>query len=116
MTDRYETVVDDGTVFVDADIGRVEVGPFQDLIDFFGENPEVSYSDLTKQRYDISTADEGMVMDLQHTVESMTHSEDVVEWLREKSTESSPDGIFDGGNRMALFSGFVSYAIDNGPR
>ena len=116
MTKRYETHVEDGTVYVDADIGRVEVGPYQDLIKRFGEEYEIEYSDWEKERYDVSFADEGMTINLRETVEALTHSEGTVEWLREKPTEKKPDGYFDGGLRMALFSGFVSEALDNGPR
>jgi hypothetical protein len=116
MADRYETHIEDGTVYVDADIGRVEVGPYQDLINRFGEEYEIEYSDWEKERYNVSFADEGMTIQLRETVEALTHSEDVVEWLREKPTEPKPDGFFDGGLRMALFAGFVSEALDNGPR
>jgi hypothetical protein len=116
VTERYETHIEDGIVYVDADIGRVEVGPFQDLINRFGEQYEIEYRDWEKERYDVSFADEGMTIDLRETVKAMTHSEDTVQWLREKSTEAKPDSFFDGGRRMALFSGFVSEALDNGPR
>jgi len=116
MAQRYETRIEDGTVYVDADIGRVEVGPYRDLIDRFGEEHEIEYRDWEKQRYDVSFADEGMTIQLRETVEAMTHSADVVEWLREKPTKAQPDGFFDGGRRMALFAGFVSEALDNGPR
>ena len=91
MTKRYETHIEDGTVYVEADIGRVKVGPYRDLINRFDED------------------------NLRETVEVMTHSERAVEWMQEKSTEPEPDGFFDGGLRMALFAGFVSEAVENGP-
>ena len=116
MTKRYETHIEDGTVYVDADIGRVEVGSYEDLIKRFGEEYEIEYRDWEKERYDVSFADEGVTVKLRETVEAMTHSEDAVQWLREKSTEAKSDGFFDGGRRMALFAGFVSEALDNGPR
>jgi hypothetical protein len=116
MTKLYETHIEDGTVYVDADVGQVEVGPYQDLINRFGEEYEIEYSDWEKKRYDISFADEGMTINLRETVEAMTHSEAAVQWLREKSTEAEPDGFFDGGLRMALFTGFVNEALRNGPR
>jgi len=116
MTKRYETHIEDGTVYVDADIGRVEVGSYEDLIKRFGEEYEIEYRDWEKERYDVSFADEGMTVKLRQTVEAMTHSEDAVQWLREKSTEAQHNGFFDGGRRMALFAGFVSEALDNGPR
>jgi len=116
MTDRYETHIEDGTVYVDADVGRVEVGPYQDLINRFGEEYEIEYDDWEKERYDVSFADEGMTIQLRETVEAMTHSEDTVQWLRAKSMEAKPNGSFDGGLRMALFAGLVSEALDNGPR
>jgi len=116
MSKRYETHIEDDTVYVDADIGRIEVGPYGDLINRFGEEYEIEYRDWEKERYDVSFADEGMTIQLREIVEAMTHSEDTVQWLREKSTEANPDGFFDGGQRMALFAGFVSEALDNGPR
>jgi len=116
MAERYETHVEDGTVYVDADIGRVEVGPYHDLLDHFGEEYQIEYRDWEKERYNVSFADEGMTIDVRETVEAMTHSGEVVEWLREKPTEPNPDAYFNGGRRMALFAGFVSDALDNGPR
>jgi len=116
MTKRYETHIEDGTIYVDADIGRVRVGPYQDLIDFFGEEYEIEYRERDKERYDVSFADEGLSIELREAVENMTHCEDVVEWLQEKPTEPEPDGTFEGGLRMALFSGFVRDALRNGPR
>jgi len=116
MPQRYGTEIEDGTVYVEADVGRLEVGPYQDLVDYFGEDHEIEYRDWEKQRYDVSFADEGMKVPLRETVENMTHRQEVVEWLREKPTEAHPDGCFDGGLRMALFSGFVRDSLRNGPQ
>ena len=116
MTKRYETHIEDGTVYVEADIGRVKVGPYRDLINRFDEEYGIEYSDSEKERYNVSCADEGIMVNLRETVEAMTHSERTVEWMQEKPTEPEPDGFFDGGRRMALFTGFVSEALDNGPR
>lgn len=116
MTKRYETHIEDGTVYVDADVGRLKVGPYQDLINRFGEEYEIQYREWEKERYDVSFADEGMTIDLRETVEAMTHSEEAVQWLKEKSTKPSDSGFFEGGRRMALFSGFVSDSLRNGPQ
>ena len=118
---RYETFIEDGTVYVEADVGNVEVGPVSDIIKKFGEEYEIEYDEWEKQRYDVSFADEGLRMDVKDTLESMTHDKRAVEWLAEKpldleeAYDNAEDSFFSTG-RMALFCGFLAEALHNGPR
>lgn len=113
-TQRYDTSIEDGTIYVEADLGRVEIGPVSDIIQRFGDTYVIEYDDWEKERYDVSFADEGIEMDVRQTIESMTHSERIVKLLKEKPLNHD-ESTFDGSLRMAMFFGMVNDALQNGP-
>jgi len=115
MTDRYPCTVDDATIYVEADMGRVEIGPYSDVLAHFGEEYEISYRDWEKNRYDVSFADEGMTIGVRDALEAMTLNSDMVEWLKEKPLEPTSADSYFSTSRMALFCGFLSYDLDHGP-
>jgi len=118
---RYETLVEDKTIYVEADVGRVEVGPLSDVLDFFGEEYVVEYGDWEKERYDVSFSDEGTRMPVQETIEAMSHDKTCIEWLASKplavedAYDDPEDATFSTG-RMALFCGFLRDSLEHGPR
>jgi len=104
-TTRSETLVEDGTIYIEDDDGTVEVGPIDDVLDHYGETYE---------------SDNGIRRDVVETVEAMTHSSQAVSWVKSKSLslkdqyDNPEEGAFSTG-RMALFMGFLSESLENGP-
>jgi len=98
---RYGTYVEDGTVAVGSDDGRVAVGALEDVLKTVGGPAwTIEYTDAEKERYPgMDTADEGLVVDVVDVMHAMTHSEQFVETLRahpaEPSSEEelSPQGV-----------------------
>jgi hypothetical protein len=114
MQHRYRTIIEDGIIYVEADVGRIEIGPLDDLINKMGVTYEVSYWEEAKERYDVSFADEGLEIDVAETVGAMTHTQSNIESLKQQPLDDdSSDGF--SSRRMALFSGYVGYALDHGP-
>lgn len=114
MQHRYRTIIQDGIIYVEADVGRVEIGPLDDLIDKMGATYEISYRKEVKERYDISFADEGLEIDVAETVSAMTHTRSDIESLKQQPLDDDSSEAF-SSRRMAMFSGYVSYALDHGP-
>jgi len=112
---RYPCFVEDWTVYVAADVGRVEVGPLADVLDHFGAEYEIEYEDWEKDRYDAAFADEGMVLDVRETLEEMTLNEEMVNFLKDKPLEPTSEDSYFRSGRMALFCGFLNYDLDHGP-
>ena len=102
---RYDTFVEDDTVYVGSDDGPVTIGPLDDVVDAVGGPAwEITYSESQKQRYpDMETDDEGLVVDVVDMLNAMTHSEQFVETLAahpttvpEEDTISPRAGLFVG--------------------
>lgn len=114
MQHRYRTIIEDGIIYVEADVGRIEIGPLDDLLDKVGTTYEISYREGEKDRYDISFADEGLEIDVAETVGAMAHTQSNVESLKQQPLDGDSSEGF-SSRRIALFSGYVSYALDHGP-
>lgn len=113
---RYATTIEDDTIYVGADVGRVEVGPVEDLFKVFDEHYEIEYDEYDKQRYpDLDTSDEGLEIPVRETVEQMTHSKQTVEFIKSRSLERDEDSDGLGVSpRMALFTGMVRNNLRDG--
>ncbi|MFT4880789.1 MAG: hypothetical protein ACI9HI_000786, partial [Salinirussus sp.] len=80
---RYETAVEDGTVYVGTDDGALEVGAVDDAIQVVGgPSWTIRYSAEEKERHPgMDTSDEGLTVDVVDMMQAMTHSERFVETL-----------------------------------
>lgn len=118
MCARYQTIIEDGTIYVEVDVGRLEIGPLSDVLDHFGETHTKEYSEFEKQRYggEISFADEGMETDVRRTIENMTHSAAFVSLLQSRPLEESEGGNTGMTRRMLVFLGGLGENLDNGVR
>ncbi len=128
---RHETTVDDQTVYVETDDGRLEVGTLDRIVDAVGGHAwTIEYSDWEKEYYDdLDVSDEGMIVDVVDMTEAMTHGESFVEMLRTHPSEptaatGATAGEGDGGTvppeaadlspRMRLFVGKLLENLESG--
>jgi len=113
---RYGTQIENGIVYVDADVGRVEIGPISDIVEMYDETHEKTYDDWEKERYggDLDMSDEGLETPVRNTVENMTHSKMIVQSLKSKALEPNDDSDSGITRRMMLFIGMVGEVLDEG--
>ncbi|AGN01604.1 hypothetical protein L593_08295 [Salinarchaeum sp. Harcht-Bsk1] len=80
---RYETVVEDETVYVATDEDRLEIGELATIVELVGGRAwTIEYSDREKQAHpELNTADEGLTVDVVDTINAMTFGEAFVETL-----------------------------------
>ena len=113
---RYDTVVEDGIVYVDSEGDRLEIGPVEDVLDVVGgPSWTITYTDDEKARHpEMNTSDEGLTVDVVDMMVAMTHSEQFVETLSAypaKPPRDAPDAI---APRLGLFVGKLLENLDSG--
>lgn len=111
---RFETHVEDGTVYVGTPDGPLEVGPVADVLDVVGGPAwTISYSEETKERHPgMDTSDEGLVVDVVDMMAAMTHSERFVETLSAQPGEPTDDD--EVSPRLGLFAGKLLENLESG--
>ena len=111
---RYETDVEDGTVYVGAPDGPLEIGPLDVALDAVGgPSWTISYSTAEKERNPtMNTSDEGLTVDVVDMMHSMTFSERFVETMAAHPTETPAND--DLSPRMGLFVGKLLENLENG--
>jgi len=109
---RYETFIEEGTIYVGSDDGPIEVGDLAEAIEVVGgPSWTITYSEEFKQRHpDADTSDEGLTVDVADMINAMTHSERFVETLAAQPAEG--DG--DISPRLGLFVGKLLENLDDG--
>lgn len=114
---RYGTTVEDDIVYVDADMGRIEVGDVSTIIELVGGSSwTIEYADAEKDRYpDLDTSDEGLTIDVVDTIEAMTFGEAFVETLAAQPAtgEDDPTAV---SPRLGLFVGRLLENLEYGVR
>lgn len=102
---RFDTFVENDTVYVGSDDGPIAVGPLDDIVTAVGGPAwTITYSEGHTERYPgMETDDEGLVVDVVDMLNAMTHSEQFVETLAahpttvpESDTISPRAGLFVG--------------------
>lgn len=115
--DRYRTRVEGGTVYVEADLGRIEIGEVADIVELVGGPAwEIRYDPETRSRSDVDTSDEGMVIDVVDTIHAMSFGSKFVEALNAQPGESpfdDPDAV---SPRLGLFVGRLLENLEYGVR
>lgn len=114
---RYTTTVADGTVYIDGDIERIEVGELETIIDVVGGPAwTIEYSDEDRRRYpNLDMSDEGLTIDVRDTIEAMTFDTRFVETLKAQPHEAS-DGSEELSPRLGLFTGRLLENLEYGVR
>jgi hypothetical protein len=111
---RYETFVDDGTIFVGSADGPIEVGDVEDAIAVVGgPSWTITYPEEAKQRHPgMDTTDEGLTVDVVDIIHAMTHSDRFVRTLAAQPAET--DGDEDISPRLGLFVGKLLENLESG--
>jgi len=112
--ERYETFVDDGTIYVGSADGPIEVGDVEDAIAVVGgPSWTISYSTEAKQRHPgLDTSDEGLTVDVVDIINAMTHSERFVRTLAAQPADAGSEE--DISPRLGLFVGKLLENLESG--
>jgi hypothetical protein len=111
---RFDTVVEDGTVYVGSTDGPLPVGPLEDIVATVGGPAwTISYAESQTERYpEMDTSDEGLVVDVVDMLSAMSHSERFVETLAAHPTTVPEDDTI--SPRAGLFVGKLLENLENG--
>lgn len=112
---RYETTVEDGTVYIETAEGQLEVGSLESVIDLVGGHAwTIEYSEWEKEYYDdLDVADEGLTVDVVDMMQAMTHGEPFIETLRAHPREPRADDD-QLSPRLGLFVGKLLENLESG--
>ena len=111
---RYETFVEDDTVYVGSPDGPLEIGDLDTVLSAVGgPSWTIRYSEETKQHHpELNTADEGLTVDVVDMMHTMTFGERFVETMAAHPTETPPND--DLSPRMGLFVGKLLENLEHG--
>lgn len=111
---RYDTFVDDGTIYVYTSDGPLEVGGVADALSVVGgPSWTITYSEEARQRHpELDTSDEGLTVDVVDMMQAMTHSERFVRTLAAQP-RATPDDE-DVSPRLGLFVGKLLENLESG--
>lgn len=115
---RYPLSVEDGTVYVQTDVGTIEVGELATIIDIIGGHAwTIRYDEWEKRHYpELDTSDEGITVDVVDTIENMTLGMEFVKTLRAQPSQvltEQPDVV---PPRLGLFLGRLIENLEYGMR
>ena len=115
---RYGTTIDDGVVYVEADVGRVEVGELDVILDLVGGPAwTIEYDQRDKRRYpNLDTSDEGLTVDVVDTIYAMTFDAAFVETLKAQPVTTPSDDESAMSPRLGLFVGRLLENLEYGVR
>ncbi len=111
---RYETTVEDGTIYVGTADGPLEVGAVEDAVATVGgPSWTIVYSEEERARHPaMDTSDEGLTVDVVDMLRAMTHSERFVETLEAQPAETPADD--DISPRLGLLVGKLLNNLESG--
>jgi len=111
---RYETFVEDDTIYVGTGDGPLEVGDVETALSVVGgPSWTIRYSEEQRDRHpEMDTSDEGLTVDVVDMMQAMTHSERFVETLAAQPAE--PTGDDEVSPRMGLFVGKLLENLESG--
>jgi hypothetical protein len=115
---RYPLSVEEGTVYIQADVGTIEVGDVDTIVDILGGHAwTIEYDDWEKRNLPgLDTSDEGITVDVVDTIEHMTLGEEFVQTLRSQPVHvltEQPDVV---SPRLGLFVGRLVENLEYGVR
>lgn len=114
---RYGTSVDGGTVYVEADLGRVEVGEVEDILSLVGGAAwTIEYDEDQRARSDLDTSDEGLTVDVVDTIHAMTFDGEFIGALKAQPKEAPTDDTDAVSPRLGLFVGRLLENLEYGVR
>tara|TARA_A100001037_G_scaffold287461_1_gene296951 strand:+ start:11121 stop:11471 length:351 start_codon:yes stop_codon:yes gene_type:complete len=114
---RYQATVEGEMVYIEADLGRIKVGPLSTMLEIIGgPSWTIIYDDIDRARVDLDTSDEGLTIDVRDTIEAMTFGGKFLMTLK-----SQPEIVPGGSNdtvspRLGLFMGRLIENLEYGVR
>ena len=113
---RYDTIVEDGVVYVASDDDRLEVAAVEDVLSVVGgPSWTITYTEEEKARHpEMDTSDEGLTVDVVDMMQAMTHGEQFVETLAAHPAEPPSDAPGAIAPRLGLFAGKLLENLDSG--
>ncbi len=111
---RYDTVFEEGIIYVGSPDGLIEVGELEQALEVVGgPSWEITYSDELKERHpDLDTSDEGLIVDVVDIMNTMTHSRRFVETLAAQPVEPTDED--EVSPRLGLFVGKLLENLESG--
>ena len=111
---RYETTVEDGTIYVGTGDGPLEVGRVEDAVETVGgPSWTIVYSEEERERHpEMDTSDEGLTVDVVDMLRAMTHSERFVETLAAQPADPADEE--DISPRLGLLVGKLLNNLESG--
>jgi len=115
---RYPLSVEEGTVYIQADVGTIEVGEVTTIVEIVGGHSwTIQYDELEKRNLSrLDTSDEGLTVDIVDTIESMTLGEEFVQTLRSQPLHVLTDQPDVVSPRLGLFVGRLVENLEYGVR
>lgn len=113
---RYETIVEDGMVYVASDANRLRIGTVEDVLGIVGgPSWTITYTDEEKARHpEMDTDDEGLTVDVVDMMQAMTHSDQFVNTLAAHPADPPSDDADAIAPRLGLFAGKLLENLDSG--
>lgn len=111
---RYETIVEDDTIYVGTSDGALEIGAVEDALSVVGgPSWTITYSEAERERHPgLDTSDEGLTVDVVDMMRAMTHSERFVETLAAQPAETPTEEEI--SPRLGLFVGKLLENLESG--
>lgn len=90
---RFESKIDDGTLYVESPNGWIEVGAVDDIVDLVGgETYTIEYGDYAQAVDWVDTDEEGrMSFDVVETIESFSFQEDFIAQLTDVGLDTEDE-------------------------
>jgi len=113
---RYETIIEDGTVYVASEGDRVEVGRVEAILELVGgPSWTIAYTPEEKERHpEVDTSDEGLTVDVVDMMAAMTHGEQFVRALAAQPATAPTEDPNAIPPRLGLFAGKLLENLDSG--
>ena len=114
---RYDTWVEEGTIYVGTADGPLAVGDLEEALDVVGGHSwTISYSSEATERHPhLDTSDEGLTVDVVDIIHAMTHSNRFVETLAAQPADPpEPRDADDISPRLGLFVGKLLENLESG--
>jgi hypothetical protein len=110
---RYDTTVEDGTIYIGTADGPLEVGSVEDAVETVGgPSWTITYSHEERERHpEMDTSDEGLTVDVVDMLRAMTHSERFVRTLAAQPADPGEDDI---SPRLGLLVGKLLENLESG--
>ncbi|SFR91586.1 hypothetical protein SAMN05216559_0942 [Halomicrobium zhouii] len=91
---RYDTRIDDGTLYIEAGEGDLEIGSMDDVCEILGESYTLEYDEEAQAAGWLQTDEDGTItFDVRETIDDLDYNETFVEKMAEEPLDrENPDG------------------------